>query len=54
MVNLRLSKTKHGVKDSSVLPKLDNKDNTWKGMTHRYSQNYDKILACIPIDGYKK
>jgi hypothetical protein len=23
-------------------------------MTHRYSNNSDKILACIPIDGYKK
>jgi hypothetical protein len=23
-------------------------------MTHRYSHNSDKILACIPIDRYKK
>jgi hypothetical protein len=37
-------------KDSSVLPNPINKDNSWKGMTHRYSNKSDNKLACNPID----
>jgi hypothetical protein len=41
-------------KIASVLPNPSNKDKSWKVMTHRYSNNSDKILACIPIDRCKK
>jgi hypothetical protein len=54
MVNPRLGKLSMTYKITSILPNLGNKDNIWKYMTLGFPTIPKKILACIPIDRYKK
>jgi hypothetical protein len=41
-------------KITSILPNPDDKDNIWKDMTLGFPTILATILACIPIDRYKK